>query len=898
MRDMADLAVYVAGGVSRRVSQEFGAVRPPALSGAVLVPVWGYRFVSQFLEFGLPTLLAPGNLPTVARELPFRVIALTSAEDEPLLRSHPAWRRLQKICAADIEPIDDLITESNHSATMTLALARAMQSYGQAIVDTCFVLWMSDYLCADGSLAAVMRGFRNGASGIFAGNFQIIAEDAVPSLRRSVDLQSSAIAVSSREMLAWSFRHMHPATVANFVDSGLSHNSHTNRLFWRVDEETLIGRFYLMHPIGVRPETADFEIGSSFDYSFIPEMCPSGKILTLVDSDEYFVVEMQKRDHERDRLIAGALANAKLAAQLSEWTTAQHRANAAHTMVFHAADKPANIADTIAEADRYIASVGELLPPQPQPHRGHHYWVGSIAVSRARTGRALSREDWQFLLEESLPKGSLARLPLRLLLRLFGTLPRGTRLHPRWPDYQLLLDVLEKAIAEGQRLLLVAEEPRVFSHWLIRTTADAATVEIGRLLSASPAKYRSLFEPLAGRFTACVVLLLEAQFYRSRELLERIEPLLSPGSQISIVALNERPVAHARDFAQVFAGDSSRLFDLSARVADARYVPANRVRWRTYRALRWFADYASRSRWASPVLLGLPFCVVPLGLMSYLTSGRAKPTRSPPRLASSILVQLRLSKRGARGPWAGLAERWIGNAPVEAEPVAAAPRANYPADLVAKYSFVSGLLARRRDVAAYGCGDDFGSKMVLAKVKKLSVYDPDPVRIGEISRKIFDPWKFEAQVHNILDDPLPTVHDAIYNLDTLDYVSPSDEDRYLGNLSQSLSRHQDILIIGLTPYDADDDTAADSVHLSLRADLGLGRADRRPLGSLQIDDTGTPSSAPNGQPRYRRTSAGVKVLLESHFRTVSLFSMTGGVVQAGTSEAGDYLFALCSSKKN
>src|SRR5579864_4759702 len=871
-------------------------MRPPARSGAVLVPVWGYPFVSQFLEFGLPTLLAPGNLPTVARELPLRVIALTSEEDAPLIRSHPAWRRLEKICRADVESIDDLITVSNHSATMTLALVRAMRSYGTAIVDTCFVLWMSDYLGADGSLAAAFRGFENGASGIFAGNFQVVAEGAMPSLRRSIDLQSSVIAVSNRELLAWSLRHLHPATIANFIDNGLSHSGHTNRLFWRVDEETLIGRFYLMHRMGIRPGPADFEIGSSFDYSCIPEMCPSGRILTLVDSDEYFVVEMQKRDHEHDTLIPGPLVKEELAAQLSEWTTAQHRANAAHTVVFHAADEPPNLADTIAEADRYIAKVGELLSPQPQPHREHHYWIGSIAVNRARTRRALSREDWQFLREDSLPKGRLARLPLRLRLSIFGTLPKATRLHPRWPDYQLLHGVLEKAVAAGDRLLLVSEEPLVFSHWLIRTSVDAATVEIGRLLSASPSQYRSLFQPIAETFTACVVLLPEGRFNCSKELLERIGPLLVPGAQISIVAMNERPASRARNFARTFARDASRLLGLPMWITDAQYVAAGWLRWRTYRALRWCADHASQSSWASPVMLGLPLYAASLGIVSSLTNGLAKVTRSPPRLASSILLQLRLSNRGTRGPWASLTERRIGYAAAEAEAVAVAPRVNYPAELEAKYGFVSGLLARRSDVAAYGCVDDLGSKMVLESVKRLSVYDPDPSRIVEISQKIFDPWKFDAQVHDILDRPLPSVYDAIYNLDTFDYVSPGDEDRYLVNLSRSLSRHQDILIIGLTPCDADDDTATDD-HLLLRTDLDLG-AHRRPFGLPQSDGSARSPVAPEGRPRYRRTSAGVRVLLENHFRTVSLFSMTAGVVQAGAREAGGYLFALCSSKKS
>ena len=863
----------------------------------MLVPVWGYRYVSEFLEFGLPTLLATGNLPTVARELPFRVIVLTSEEDAPLIRSHPAWRHLQKICAADITGIDDLITESNHSATMTLALVRAMRSYGAAIADTCFVLWMSDYLGGDGSLAAVLRGFQSGASGIFAGNFQIVAEDAIPSLRRSIDLQSSVIAVSNRELLAWSLRYLHSGTIKNFVDSGLSHSTHTNRLFWRIDEETLIGRFYLMHPIGVRPETADFEIGSSFDYSFMPEMCPSGKILTLCDSDEYFVVELQKRAHEHDKLAPGPLDKDQLAAQLSEWTTAQHRANAAHTIVFHAADEPTNLADAVVHADRYIASVGALLTPQPQPHRGHHYWIGSIAVNRARTGRALSREDWQFLIEDARPKGALVRLLLQLRLGIFGSLPNVTRLHPRWRDHQLLRGVLEKAVAEGERLLLVAEDPLIFARWLVRTSVDAATVEIGRLLAASRPKYESLFQPIAGQFTACVVLLPESQFRDSGVLFERIGHLLASGAQISIVALNERPASVAGKFVQTFALHSSNFFALSAWIADAQYVPASRARWTIYRAMRWFSDHARRSRWTSPILLGAPVGVAVLSFLGCLTNLRAKATRSPPRLASSILVQLRLSTRGAGRNWTAPSQSRIGHATAEPEPIGVASRSNYSADLAAKYGFVSGIVARRFDVAAYGCIDDFGSQLVLEKVKKLSVYDPDPRRIEEISQKIFDPWKFEAQVHDILDKPLPAVHDAIYNLDTLEYVSPSDEDRYLLNLSRSLSRHQDILIIGLTPCDADDDTATEDGPLSLQVDRGMG-ADRRPLGLRETESSARSPIAPESRPRYRRTSAGVRALLEHHFRTVSLFSLTAGVVQTGTSETGDYLFALCSSKKD
>ena len=41
--------------------------RPGAKAIRVLLPVWGEEFVGQFLEYSLPTLLAPGNIPALAQ---------------------------------------------------------------------------------------------------------------------------------------------------------------------------------------------------------------------------------------------------------------------------------------------------------------------------------------------------------------------------------------------------------------------------------------------------------------------------------------------------------------------------------------------------------------------------------------------------------------------------------------------------------------------------------------------------------------------------------------------------------------------------------------------------------------------------------------------------------------
>jgi len=80
----------------------------------------------------------------------------------------------------------------------------------------------------------------------------------------------------------------------------------------------------------------DFVVGSSWDYSFVPEMCPSGNVEAITDSDQYLGIEMQPRDHEMKFLRPGPLKPRVLARSLSEWTTVVHRDNARHSVVFHA----------------------------------------------------------------------------------------------------------------------------------------------------------------------------------------------------------------------------------------------------------------------------------------------------------------------------------------------------------------------------------------------------------------------------------------------------------------------------------------------------------------------------------------------------------------------------------
>lgn len=879
-------------------------VRSPVKAITLLVPVWGYRFVLQFLEFCLPTLLAPGNIPAVASMLPTRFVVLSCEGDEELIRSHPTWTALQKVCTVEIGFIDDLITDANHTATITLAFARAVRQTREAMTDTGFVFLMSDYLFADGSLRTLVRHFVNGASGIVAGNFQIIAEEAAPELQGSISPISQAIILPARELLAWSLDHLHPATTANIVNFGLNHNFHTNRLLWRVDETTVIGRFYLMHPIGVRPEITDFVVGSSLDYSFIPEMCPSGNVVTLIDSDDYFVIEMQPRQHERGNLRAGPIQERELAVSLAEWTTIQHRANIAQTIVYHAAETPETLGEAVAEADAFVARVSALLSRfPPQPFRNHPYWVGSIASNRLQSGQALSKEDWRFLLGEAVPSAGFRSFIWRVRRAFFGTVPEVTRLHTRWPDYNMPRDALRQVVSNNGRLLVVADQPRRFAHWVTAMTSDVFTLEWDRLLAAQPSRalggmpewYRALVDTL----DACLVVVSEPMLERAGGVMERLGPLMKLQGQISIMILNDRPYHNAAAFREVFARSSADLLDRSSWRLEVRYIPATKLRWLVYRAsdavISHLRDAYNRSSIALAVW-GL--LAILLGIATSLVNLWVGSTPSPPLgLWSSVFLMLRRTHRDSREAQYSSVTGWQmprisgqgasirsasdeGNAD-PAEPASmAADEPGGPSDMEKAHEIAAKLLAGRHDVAVYGFDEADAATLEAYNVRRLAIYDPNPATVAG-RRPVAGPALPRIQFHDMLGSPLPRVHDALCSLRTLAAVPRADEDTFIGNLARSLARKHDILILGCPSTGACEESAT-------------ATGDRQPVRVLKVRD----KSSRRPRFHYVRTGAQLKALAERFFDNVFLFSIAGDDFRPGATSAADYVLVICCDKKD
>ncbi len=609
--------------------------RGPPKAIQLLLPVWGTQYIGQFLHSSLPTLLAPHNLPSIAKSLPCKFSFLTSSEGAELLREHPAILYLRRICDVEIKNIEDLITGDNYSTTITLAYARAVQEAGAAMVDTCFFFLISDYIMADGSLANVMKRMHAGSSAVVAGNFQVVEEDAREQFFNTFDTGEPEIVLQARDLVRWAVRYLHPMTIANMVNFPLCHSTHSNGLFWRDDENTLIGHFYLMHMICIRPETVDFKIGASCDYSFVPEMCPSGNVHVLTDSDEYLVVEMQPRHHEHDFVRLGAVDHNQLIGSLAEWATAVHRQNAHSAVVYHASDVPADIGSAIAESGAYIEAIEKRLPA-PQPHRDHPYWIGAIAAHRW----AVSRRKGAPIPE------SARRFDILFRCRdfIFGRPPHVRPWHPRWPDYQTIVQLARRYFEHSKgQLLIVSSTPKIFQDWLSEISGSVVSVDLSRFLNLDSAQY----ERMVDEFEGCLLVVRETETPYAPELIAKLKHVLRRNNTLLIFALNGHGVAVGKQFSNDLLRGISGFFDPDMALDEVKFVPAGWVTWVALRSIR-FATVSTMRNW-----IWLPIAVLAGAFFFTITAignlGR-RGAMQPPRSQFCSSVALALRKTSAELP--------------------------------------------------------------------------------------------------------------------------------------------------------------------------------------------------------------------------------------------------------
>lgn len=592
------------------------ATRSPAAEVRVLLPVWGTAYVDQFLAVGLPSLLAPGNLPALSVTRPTRFVLLAPRSDAQRVVRDRRWAALSKIVTAEVVEIGDLISASA-STVLTLAYARALRS-AESLTETVFIFLVADYVVADGTLSNLHTRIGNGASAVLTANLSATSEAAIPALARQI--AGDVLTIAPRELMRVALDHLHPLMTAGLATGQSRHDPDANRVFWRVDADTLVGRHYLLHMAAIRPEVGSFTIAAPSDYALVEELAPSGRVDIISDSDDFAVIEAVRGTSALGSMANGGLSPKAVGGSARRWATAAQRSHAKTAIIFHAGDLP-NLDVALTASGHFVDEVAALLPPDSHPVRHHPYWIGQLDHHRRTLLDATGASAIPPLLGYDPSSASFGRYPIgELRSKLLGYMPDVRPWHPRWPDVVALRGVLHEGTG---RALIVGDHPEA----LRRIMPGAAVMSVAELDAA---------EGRRGTYDRGFLVLTDAAKARREALSARMWALLGPAATLAVSTGN------------VFSDDVSRI---TAHPDQGRGVALGPVRAAVQSAMmRGAADMGRKSgialAAALPPLALLAFASLILNLVAIVVPARP---RTPCSSAIAVLCNPRAEAANQRG---------------------------------------------------------------------------------------------------------------------------------------------------------------------------------------------------------------------------------------------------------
>jgi hypothetical protein len=606
----------------------------------LIIPLWGSVYAEKLVSMTLPALLAPGNLPSLATMFDVEVVLVTEHKLVDYIRRARSFQRLSTICDVKFTSLDDLMPcePGEYGVVLTAALFRGFVDLGAKVTETFLLFLNADFIIADGSYRRLGELMREGKRVIHAPSFRVVLEEVWPQLEARVDAESAMLAVKPREMAKLALNHKHLTVKARTVNQRLYHQWCMDQFYWYVDEETLIGYQWPIALVAIKPERAVTEPVLVWDFGYLPEAAPTLEPYFLTDSDDFFMIEPQKRVTGEELIRPGGISVDAIAKFLSDWTTHEQRRCGRQLLTIHAGNLPDDVEDVIAESRRYMHEIARRLSPEPQPHVAHPKLGGWFKeTSRRLRERSAAGGNVSML---SSPPVENERLGLSHTLRrihtaLFGPLPFVRPAHPLWLDTFDVAAQLMSWRQAGQRILWLCSRDSLFSS-VLKDRRDPTS-----LLVTRPADQ----ETDGDLFDACLCELGPSELTRLPALHRRIRTLVRNGGKV-LVHINN-PYAIPVGMGQLAAYDA--VFpdvDKSTIRFHGTWLTA-RIRNLYLRAATWFpAGSLARAMLAGVALITL----APMAWLANKAAARRDTSAFAPNWTSVVLELEVVRKHASASP--------------------------------------------------------------------------------------------------------------------------------------------------------------------------------------------------------------------------------------------------------
>lgn len=429
----------------------------------VITTAWGDSYIAELLDVTLPALLAPGNLPALARAFDVEFVLVTETREFEAVRAHPAFVALQRVCPARLVMCDDLVVSRKmYGHSLTHCLHRGFEDLGDAMCDWNLLFLNSDFVLADGSYAVLAERLKAGERLVFAPSYCAASERVMPDLRRRFDRERQVLSVPKRDMAGLILRDRHDTIRAKTFNARAFHMDISDQFYCYVDEHTLLGRQMPIALVAMRPEKPYIEPVSFWDYATLTMAAPTLTRCVLGDSDEFLMLELRKGDTFASLMRAGEPPLEDVARVLGYMTPDQYEMGR-YDLTLHARDLPEGTEAARADLAGYVGAIYAKLPPA-RSHIDHQYWIHSIGEFRRL------RDQWRARnapgagaahVEKSEDGESGDRFLVKLWGRVFGRLPRVGRNHPYWPLFRDATAAIDAVLPRARRVLSIGSDGAV-----------------------------------------------------------------------------------------------------------------------------------------------------------------------------------------------------------------------------------------------------------------------------------------------------------------------------------------------------------------------------------------------------------------------------------------------------
>ena len=183
-----------------------------------LVPVWGERYIEYLLTFGLPTLLAPNNLPWLPNRAVSQFTFLTRAEDEKPIRASKLFAKLEALIPVKFILLD--FYEGDRAGKFTQLSTALKHGASEALGRGYCLFFHPDGLYSDGMVKHLYGVARSGKKACVTHGPNVALEKIVPYLReRNLLTFDEVNPLASRVLARALLENPHPDTTIHCLDN-------------------------------------------------------------------------------------------------------------------------------------------------------------------------------------------------------------------------------------------------------------------------------------------------------------------------------------------------------------------------------------------------------------------------------------------------------------------------------------------------------------------------------------------------------------------------------------------------------------------------------------------------------------------------------------------------------